>query len=99
MLEEKRKRHRLLMFHEMVLGFCPHYLTDLLPSPVSLINPCHRCRPLERAVPTYKTELFPNSFILSTTSEWKSLPVDVQQTTSLSVFKRLLCTSDSKVLA
>ena len=78
---------------------CPQYLTDLLPALVSHITPYHRRRPLERAVSTYKTELFRNSFVPSTTSEWNSLPGDVQQTTSLSVFKRALCTTDSKVPA
>ena len=72
------------MFHKMVLGVCPQYLTDLLPPLVSHINPYHRRRPLERAVPTYKTELFRNSFIPSTIAEWNSLPGGVQQTTSLS---------------
>ena len=57
-LKEQRKRHRLLMFRKMVLRLCPQYLTDLLPRLVSHINPCQRHRPLERAVPTYKTELF-----------------------------------------
>ena len=87
------------MFHKMVLGLCPQYLTDSLSPIVSHINPYHRRRPLQRAVPTYKTKLFRNSFVPSTTSEWNSLPGDVQQTTSLSVFKRALCTFDSKVQA
>ena len=98
-LKERRKRHRLLMFHKMLHSLCPQYWTDLLPPLVRHTNLYHRRRPLERAVPTHKTELFRNSFVPSTTSEWNSLPGDVQQTTSLSVFKRALCTTDSKVPA
>ena len=70
------------MFHKMVLDLCPQSVTDLLSPLVSRLNPYHRRRPLERAVPTYKTELFRNAFIPSTTSGWNSLSVYVQQTTS-----------------
>ena len=48
---------------------------------------------------TCKTELYRNSFIPSTTAEWNSLPISVQQSASLSVFKRSLSLSDSKVPA
>ena len=94
-----RKRHKLLMFHKMILGLCPQYISDLLPPLVAHINPYHRRRPLERDVTTCKTELYRNSFIPSTTAEWNSLPISVQQSTSLSVFKRSLSLSDSKVPA
>ena len=63
------------------------------------INPYHRRRPLERDVTTCKTELYWNSFIPSTTVEWNSLPIRVQQSTFLSAFKRSLSLSDSKVPA
>ena len=48
---------------------------------------------------TCKTELYQNSFIPSPTAEWNSLPISIQQSTSLSVFKRSLSLSDSKVPA
>ena len=98
-LKERQKRHKLLMFHKMILGLCPQYISDLLPPLVAHINPYHRRRPLERDVTTCKTELYRNSFIPSTTAEWNSLPISVQQSTSLSVFKRSLSLSDSKVPA
>ena len=94
-LKERRRRHKLLMFKTMQLGLCPQYIIDLLPPLVSARIPYHRRRPLEREVPSCKTELLRKPFILSTTTDWNSLPVNVQQTTSLSVFKRLLCSSDN----
>ena len=87
------------MFHKMILGLCPQYISDLLPPLVAHINPYHRRRPLERDVTTCKIKLYRNSFIPSTTAEWNSLPISVQQSTSLSVFKRSLSLSDSKVPA
>ena len=87
------------MFHKMILGLCPQYLSNLLPPLVAHINPYHKRRPLERNVTTCKTELYRNYFIPSTTAEWNSLPISVQQSTCLSVFKRALSLSDSKVSA
>ena len=40
-LKERRKRHKLLMFHKMILGLCPQYLSNLLPPLVAHINPYH----------------------------------------------------------
>ena len=96
-LKERRKRHKLLKFHKMILGICPQYVSDFLPPLDAHINPYHRRRPLERDVTTCKTELSRNSFI--STAEWNSLPISVQQSTSSSVFKRSLSLSDSKVPA
>ena len=83
----------------MILGLCPQYINDLLPPLVAHINSYHRRRPLQRNVTTCQTELYRNSFIPSTTADWNSLPINVQQSTSLSVFKRALSLSDSKVPA
>ena len=96
-LKERRKRHKLLMFRKMILGLCLRYVSDLLPPLLTHINPDHRRRPLERNVTTCKTELYRNSLIPSATAEWNSLPNSVQQRTSVSVFKRALSLSDSKV--
>ena len=73
-LKERRKRHKLLMFHKMILGLCPQCISDLLPPLVAHINPYHRRRPLERDVTTCKTELYRNSFIPSTTAKWYFSP-------------------------
>ena len=40
-LKKGRKRHKLLMFHKMILGICPQYITDILPPLVAHINPYH----------------------------------------------------------
>ena len=66
-LKERRKRHKLLMFHKMINHQCPGYLSNLVPPLVSTTNPYHRRRPHERVIPAHKTELYANSFIPSTT--------------------------------
>ena len=56
-LKERRKRHKLLMFHKMINHQCPGYLSNLVPPLVSTTNPYHRRRPHERVIPAHKTEL------------------------------------------
>ena len=57
-LKERRKRHKLLMFHKMINHQCPGYLSNLVPPLVSTTNPYHRRRPHERVIPAHKTELY-----------------------------------------
>ncbi|XP_070179104.1 uncharacterized protein [Littorina saxatilis] len=106
-LEERRKRHKLIVFHKMIhntgadlvrpCNKCPQYLVNVLPPLVVDINPYHRRRPLERYVPPHRTELFRNSFIPKTTVLWNTLPDNVKMTTSLSEFKNYLSSADFKV--
>ena len=96
-LKERRKRHKLIQFHKMINNTCPDYLSDLLPPLVSTTNPYHRRRPYERIIPSFRTELFRNSFFPSTTLLWNNLPVNIQESSSLSEFKRYLINNDTKV--
>ena len=96
-LKERRKRHKLIQFHKMINNTCPDYLSDLLPPLVSTTSPYHRRRPYERIIPSYRTELYRNSFFPSTTLLWNNLPVNIQESSSLSEFKRYLINNDTKV--
>ena len=96
-LKERRKRHKLIQFHKMINNTCPDYLSDLLPPLVSTTNPYHRRRPYERIIPSFRTELYRNSFFPSTTLLWNNLPVNIQESSSLSEFKRYLTNNDTKV--
>ena len=64
---------------------------------VSTTNPYHRRRPYERIIPSFRTELYRNSFFPSTTLLWNNLPVNIQESSSLSEFKRYLTNNDTKV--
>ena len=96
-LKERRKRHKLIQFHKMINNTCPDYLSDLLPPLVSTTNPYHRRRPYEGIIPSFQTELYRNSFFPSTTLLWNNLPVNIQEGSSLSEFKRYLTNNDTKV--
>ena len=54
-LKERRKSHKLLMFHKMINYQRPGYLSHLVPPLVSTTNPYHRRRPYERVIPVHKT--------------------------------------------
>ena len=96
-LKQRRKRHQLIRFHTMINNTCPDYLSDLLPPFVLTTNPYHRRRPYERIIPSFRTELYRNSFFPSTTLLWNNLPVNIQESSSLSEFKRNLTNGETKV--
>ena len=87
-LKERRKRHKLFMFHKMINHQCPGYLSHLVPPLVSTTNPYHRRRSHERVIPAHKTELYANSFIPSTTQLWNTLPQNIQTNPSISLLKK-----------
>jgi len=95
-LLERRTRHKLILFHKMVHRKVPNYLFSILPPLISTTNPYHRRRPLDRTVPSYKTELYRNSFLPSTTQLWNSLPDFIKLSDSLSEFKHFLSKNDTK---
>ena len=95
-LKERRKKHRLILFFKIVNGLCPNYLSTSLPQLTSIVNPYHRRRPHERRIPASRKEIHKNSFFPITTSEWNSLPEEIQTTDSISQFKRYV-SSDTSV--
>ena len=96
-LKERRRRHKIILFKKLSLGLCPEYLAKDFPPLVSSVNPYHRRRPYERKTPTFKTELYRNSFFPSTTLLWNDLPQHLQQSTSLSEIKRFLKQDDPNI--
>ena len=96
-LKERRKRHKLIQFHKMINNTCPDYLSDLVPSLVSATYPYHRRQPYGRTIPSFRTELYRNSFSPSSTLPWNSLPANIQESSSLREFMRCLTNNNTKV--
>ena len=48
-------------------------------------------------IPSFRIELYRNSFFPSTTLLWNNLPVNIQESSSLSEFKRYLTNNDNKI--
>ena len=96
-LKERHRRHTLILFHKMVNGVCPDYLSDLLPPLVSTRNPYHKRIPLERGIAPHKTDIYQIDVIPSTTTLWNSATENMKQSTSISEFKGYLSSSDTTV--
>ena len=96
-LKERRKIHKLVTFKKITLGLCPQYLSNILPPLMSSVNPYHRRNPNQRQIPRCRTETLRKSFFPSTVDLWNSLPEDIQQTSSISAFKRYLAIPITKV--
>ena len=92
-LKERRKRHKLLMFHKMIYYQCPKYLSNLVLPLVWTTSPHYRRRPHERVIPAHKTELYANSFIPSITQ----LPLTIETNPSISLLKKYLSTNDTMI--
>lgn len=93
-LKERRRRHKLILYFKIVNGLAPAYMNGYLPALVSDVNPYHRRNPFDRHVPPFRTTLYQESFFISTTFIWNSLPDDLKLTDSLSSFKRRLVQND-----
>ena len=96
-LKERRKRHKLILYHKIVHNKCPEYLKQLLPPLVSDNNPYHLRYPYRRTIPIHDSELYKSSFFISTTLLWNELAEITQKTTSISLFKKLLSENDVQV--
>ena len=93
-LKERRERHKLILYFKIINGLAPAYIERYLPPTVAATNPYHRRNPLERQIPKCNNTLFEESFFISTTYLWNSLPESVKLTDSLSNFKRRLGQND-----
>ena len=93
-LKERRKRHKLIMFHKIIHQNCPTYLSNLCPPLVADMNPYHRRRPLERFVPRCNSEIYSKSFIPSTTRLYNELPDGIKTSPSISLLKHHLRCND-----
>ena len=88
-LSERRKLHKLFVFHKMENGLATDYLADLIPSRVgddtlySLRNASSR--------------LYFDSFLPSTIREWNSPPNDIKSAQTLASFKHKFEKDSSKI--
>ena len=90
-LENRRKIHKLLLFHQLQSrsSLIPSYIKSILPDTretqtgINLRNSNTLTQPFNR------TSLLENSFVPSTTRFWNDLPLSVRQSNS-SAYKRLI---------
>ena len=87
-LENRRNKHKLILFYKILNGMTPAYLYELvqpyLPrqTPYTLRNENNTFHP-----PLARTSSYFNSFIPSTIRLWNSLPLSLQKSPSLGIFR------------
>ena len=91
-LSQRREAHKLTLFYKMMNQLTPNYLSSLVPRPVGTISRYNlRNSNSLRTIDANTTQYF-NSFLPSTVRAWNSLPSEVQQSSSVSLFKYSLKT-------
>ena len=85
---------QLSKFRVFCLFVCLLNKLDYIQSTACCVFLSHQMGPL---IPPNKTDIYPNSFVPSTTTLWKSIPENIKQSTSISELKRYLFFSDTTV--
>jgi hypothetical protein len=93
-LSERRKRHKLIMYHKIVNEHVPNYLHSNLPPLVTDNIPYNLRRQYEREGLAWDICRFRDSFFLATSALWNNLPAHIQTSISVSQLKRFLSRDD-----
>ena len=82
-LQERRSKHKLVIFYKILNGLTPEYLSDLMPPLVSdnLLN-SDNVQSIRA-----RTNIFFNSFFPSTIRAWNNLSEDIRNANTVNTFK------------
>ena len=87
-LHDRRWFRKLCFYYKIRHNMCPLYLTELLPI---MKTHCHSLRSNRPpAVPNFRTERFKSTFFPSCSFNWNQLDTNIQNSSSLEIFKRAL---------
>ena len=89
-LQDRRIKHKLILYFKMVKGLSPHSLSSLVPQSVGSITPYSLCGSQNHQIPQCRTELYKKSFLPAVIEEWNELPIEIRNEDSLSCFKYYL---------
>lgn len=95
-LQERRNKHKLVIFYKIINGLAPNYLSELLPPLVMENNPYNLRNSNDIQSIRARTNLFFNSFFPSTIRAWNSLPEDTKTANSVAAFKYRLNSNRQK---
>ena len=89
-LQNRRRKHRLLLFYKMFHRLTPDFLSELLPSLVHQNNSYSLRNANDIQTLHARTNLFFSSFLPATIRDWNSLPLNIRHNDSISTFKKYL---------
>ena len=86
-LQNRRNKHKLIIFYKIINGLTPNYLLDLVPPIIQETTNYNLRNASEIQTLHASTNLYYNSFFPSMIRAWNSLPEDTKQSPSISSFK------------
>ena len=87
-LHDRRWCRKLCFYYIIQHNKCPLYLTELLPTMKTSCYSLRSNRP--RTVPKVRTERFKSTFFPSCSFNWNQLGLNIQNSSSIEIFKRAL---------
>ena len=89
-LQDRRDKHKLILFYKMQNSITPQYLSDLVPQHVGSVARYNLRNANDLRTSESRTTLYYNSFVPAVIRKWNNLPDDVENSGSLNAFKSKL---------
>ena len=86
-LGQRRRKHKLILFYEMMYGLAPNYLNNLIPPTVGSSSTYNLRRQNNLRTIACRTSLYSDSFLPAVINDWNYLPDEIRNSESLSPFK------------
>ena len=86
-LQERRTKHKLVIFYKILNNLTPPYLQDFVPPLVQEANPYRLRNSNDIRTIHANTNLYYNSFYPSTIRDWNNLTQEIKQSTSVASFR------------
>ena len=86
-LQERRTKHKLVIFYKILNNLTPPYLQDFVPPLVQEANPYRLRNSNDIRTIHANTNLYYNSFYPSTIRDWNKLPQEIKASSSVASFK------------
>jgi hypothetical protein len=96
-LKTRRLKHKSTLFYKIVNEQVPSYLTELIPDRVGNITPYSLRNSNDMRNVHCNSQLYANSFLPSSISEWNQLPPDIKNSQSVASFKKKLENNKQRV--
>ncbi|KAH3890067.1 hypothetical protein DPMN_014136 [Dreissena polymorpha] len=89
-LQDRRDKHKLILFYKMQNSLSPQYLSDLVPQQVGSIARYNLRNANDLRTTECRSTLYYNSFVPAVIRKWNTLPDEVKNSESLNIFKSKL---------
>jgi hypothetical protein len=89
-LSERRKKHKILKFHEMFHEKGPEYLNQMVPQQIFEVHNYNTRRTNDTQNVNCRTSCYKNSFLTSVVSLWNTIPQCVRSNYSKAAIKSYL---------